>query len=650
MSTDEQAASPSEAELLDALQGSVAGADPLETTLQTDDQVIARVTDGIYRQPGSALRELISNAYDADATRVVIKTDRPRFDRIYVEDDGSGMSTEMLVRLLYHIGGSAKRTEEGQDLGIGSSTDPNESPGGRKLIGKIGIGLFSVAQLTHSFQVITKRRGDSHRTVASVAMRQYSETAQRDDRGRKVYEAGRAKIWRESASDVGAQGTTIVLDAIRVQTKETLQSRGLWEALRGRAEAIAQGSEKTYTRSPDYHIGTVDFADTDVFHSEGTQRLPWSSTDEPRVAFEKLVGSVWNAVESGTPNPRLESLFDYYLTMVWQLSVWAPVGYVGVHPFEVTAESGIRVFDLDRDAAEVALTGDDRVCDVLAVDPPAIDLPFSVTIDDLELQRPVRIEGLPTTNSAVTTPLLFIGSAKYEFPGVPRELSGGPLSFDAYILWAPKIAPTDHQGVIVRVHNATGVFPYDRTFLKFPVAEQPRMTHLTCEIFVREGFDDSLNIDRESFNFANPHVVVLTRWLHRSLRRVIGVEKRVAAAERSGRRSRGAAQTQNQATTVVQEVWHERRDDDGTEPTPVVLVDRISDDPSGGAGGYVLRREQVLEEFIGANARGRRELAESEIASIVQVLEAYDLLDRLSSAEVESLARALRGVIRVFHT
>jgi hypothetical protein len=54
--------------------------DVVETTLRTDERVIARVTDGIYRQPASALRELISNAYDADAKRVTISTDRPRFD------------------------------------------------------------------------------------------------------------------------------------------------------------------------------------------------------------------------------------------------------------------------------------------------------------------------------------------------------------------------------------------------------------------------------------------------------------------------------------------------------------------------------------------------------------------------------------------
>ena len=139
----------------------------VSTTLRTDERVIARVTDGIYRRPGSALRELISNAYDADATRVVIKTDAPRFERITVEDNGHGMSPEVLAHMLFHIGGSAKRSMVGQAMGITSAQSRLHSPGGRRLIGKIGIGLFSVSQLTHSFQVITKVKGDKFRTVAT---------------------------------------------------------------------------------------------------------------------------------------------------------------------------------------------------------------------------------------------------------------------------------------------------------------------------------------------------------------------------------------------------------------------------------------------------------------------------------------------------
>src|SRR5690242_7361397 len=95
----------------------------VRTPLKTDGRVLARVTDGIYRLPGAALRELISNAYDADATRVVISTDRPRFSRITIEDDGNGMTPEALAHMLHHIGGSAKRVSDGQDLQI-TGADP----------------------------------------------------------------------------------------------------------------------------------------------------------------------------------------------------------------------------------------------------------------------------------------------------------------------------------------------------------------------------------------------------------------------------------------------------------------------------------------------------------------------------------------------
>ena len=155
--------------LVASIRASQGAEDIVQTTLKTDERVIARVTDGIYRQPGSAIRELISNAYDADASRVVIKTDAPRFERISVEDDGHGMEPEALAHLLLHIGGSAKRNAAGPGLGITAANDPMCSPNGRRLIGKIGIGLFSVSQLTHTFQIITKVKGDAHRTVATVA-------------------------------------------------------------------------------------------------------------------------------------------------------------------------------------------------------------------------------------------------------------------------------------------------------------------------------------------------------------------------------------------------------------------------------------------------------------------------------------------------
>ena len=128
-----------------------------EAKLSTDEKVLARVTDGIYRQPSSAIRELISNAYDADAETVYIDTDAPRFNHMTIRDDGNGMSIEVLANLIYHIGGSAKRSANPKNtsLGITNEDDPTLSPKKkRKLIGKIGIGLFSVAQLTRTFTIV----------------------------------------------------------------------------------------------------------------------------------------------------------------------------------------------------------------------------------------------------------------------------------------------------------------------------------------------------------------------------------------------------------------------------------------------------------------------------------------------------------------
>ena len=100
---------------------------------------------GFYRDvlgPASALRELISNAYDADASKVTITTDAPRFAEISVRDDGIGISPDVLQYLIENIGGSAKRTKAGKSLDM-TSPDPDFSPEGRKFIGKMGIGLFA---------------------------------------------------------------------------------------------------------------------------------------------------------------------------------------------------------------------------------------------------------------------------------------------------------------------------------------------------------------------------------------------------------------------------------------------------------------------------------------------------------------------------
>ena len=445
MSSPHEPRRDTDAELAVGIEGS-SSESPVETVLQTDERVLARVTDGIYRQPGSAIRELVSNAYDADAKQVVIKTDRPRFRTLSVEDDGMGMKPTALAHLLHHIGGSAKRSREGAGLGIASSSDPTRSPSGRRLIGKIGIGLFSVSQLTHRFQIITKTAGDPFRTIAVVVLRQYSDESAPTPDEQGQHESGLVTIWREPATDVDSHGTTIILTDIRPQTRDTLQSRDLWEAID--ADGAPAPAEARGPRPPDFHIGRVRQDNADILQGDADTHdsLPWSRVDRPEVAFEKLVNAGWQHVDRGTPNPKLERIFDYYLQMVWQLSLAIPVPYVSGNPYDLPFQDKLYLFELPQVGraapAEFELAGDETIRMKRSIGSAAeVGSDFTVLVDDLRLARPLRFVDLPGTSHAVKKPILVVGRCREDFGGVPPELTGGPLEFEAYLMWAPKIAP-----------------------------------------------------------------------------------------------------------------------------------------------------------------------------------------------------------------
>jgi hypothetical protein len=623
----------------------------VETILRTDERVIARVTDGIYRQPGSALRELISNAYDADATRVVMKTDAPRFERVSVEDDGHGMPPEVLAHLLLHIGGSAKRNEIGASLGITAPNNTMHSPGGRRLIGKIGIGLFSVSQLTQTFQIITKVKGDDHRTIATVALRQYSDDdITPGDDGSKRFESGKVNIWREKATDIDAHGTSIVLTSIRPQARDTLRSREIWNAIdREESQLDTEGHQEI--DPPRFHIGRVDASGELLKETAGrTSSLPWEKGDAPMVAFEKLVQSVWDEVGSTNPNPQLSRIFDYYLRMVWQLSLAIPLPYVTGHLFDEDIAGWADAFMLSNqpkgaathlDAAGTTLRGKADL-----KDPVEQVGNFEVFLDELKLARPIKFRGLPATNNALKKPLVFIGKCREEFPKIDRALSAGPLEFEAYLFWTPKVAPVEHQGSLIRIHGSSGTL-FDPTFMRYQVSEQTRRQQITCEIFVREGLDSALNIDRESFNSAHPHSVYITKWLHSALRQLASTQKRLASEARAEVRDESKIAALSTIQNVATEVWREESDDIGAQPPSIEFSD-TGERPKEAAEVHVFSRSSIIAERPQTNtsrARTRSSILEEKLKAIAQVLASFELLDAIPKRKQEKLLKAIYQIL-----
>ena len=110
--------------------------------IKVHEKVLGHLSRGLYRSPASALRELVSNAWDADARLVRIGTNFPSFFQLSVEDNGRGFTKKQFQALMEGgIGNSQKRP--GGD----------KTPFGRPLIGRLGIGLLGIAQICGSFTI-----------------------------------------------------------------------------------------------------------------------------------------------------------------------------------------------------------------------------------------------------------------------------------------------------------------------------------------------------------------------------------------------------------------------------------------------------------------------------------------------------------------
>ena len=130
--------------------------------LVVSSKVLGHISEGLYRGPAGVIKELISNAYDANAKTVWISTGRPTFDVVSVKDDGDGMTLDKFERLMSGgIGDSDKRLREEPLIN------------GRKTIGRLGIGILGVSQISHEFSIVSHSRDTETAFEATVQMKDF---------------------------------------------------------------------------------------------------------------------------------------------------------------------------------------------------------------------------------------------------------------------------------------------------------------------------------------------------------------------------------------------------------------------------------------------------------------------------------------------
>lgn len=125
-------------------------------------KLLGHISEGLYRGPSGVLQELVSNSFDANSTEIWISTGWPEFDVVSINDNGDGMWLQKSEGL---VDGGIGGTEERID-GIGLIN-------GREVIGRLGIGLLGVSQISYEFSVESHTRARKRAFRAIIRMRDF---------------------------------------------------------------------------------------------------------------------------------------------------------------------------------------------------------------------------------------------------------------------------------------------------------------------------------------------------------------------------------------------------------------------------------------------------------------------------------------------
>ena len=409
-------------------------------------------------------------------------------------------------------------------------------------------------------------------------------------------------------------------------------------------------SEKT--EPPTMHIGRMQKGNGVLSIQPA---LPWGETDGPRERFEKLVQKLRALVTSDRESVGSKKGMRQLPLVVMTLAVSAPVSYLEGHPFDLVNDGEILFFEVENrlrgqaHPAEIPEGKSPRKTLKLKAPDGATAGRFEVFMDGVQLLRPILFRDLPRTKSAVKNSLLFIGRHREDFGQKARELTDAPLAFEACLFWAPKIIPKQNQGVILRVGNASGAL-FDPDFMGYETSELTRKSQVTAEIFVSEGLDSAINIDRESFNYAHPHYQFLTKWLHSAFRQFSNRHKELGKQLRTTKLRKEGAQARERIAENIQLALKERGIEDLPEVELLVKASRKSEAAKFRRDGViVLHRDAVIPpspqtRHTEAETQ-RRTLAEKKAIGITQLLHGMGLLDSLSYAEQEKLIKDILEIV-----
>ena len=439
------------------------------------DPAVLRELSGVYTPFVKAFKELISNAFDADASSVQVQF-ADDFSSVTVSDDGHGMSPFEFRNDFTRIGGGSRRWAG------------DRTRGGRLRIGSKGIGFLALARYCDLLRVEScgsrkfKVRYELPDTPDSLDLaaalgvpldpKLHAEVVdvqvhRGDVRGKKLVE-GRDYFLRRT----GRLVVESKLGPVTVGVTVTCAHLGFTATLD--FDRLLKLADTADLEKID------DFASIEVKKIEEIERFKGT-----RITAENLKPFVRRELRADrrkgfVRNVSSSSGFDQ---LVWFLSRCTPVGYLP--PTESTAS---------------------RLKESLA-------LPENSTLAQLEVKHGADA----VTVTRPVYPLLPDSPPLPDDMIFPVTIDEGGLKAAGFIAgYESIIFPAEFRGVSVRVR---GVAIGDPGFLRAETlltgANRAALSQITGEINVLEGLDavDTLNPGRESFYEESEHFKILRRHL-----------------------------------------------------------------------------------------------------------------------------------------
>lgn len=372
-------------------------------------KVIQLISSGIYRTPANAVKELISNSFDADATRVdiILRADykKQKVAELVMEDNGSGLTSGDFEFSMTHIGSSLKV--------LGEATTSR----GRPVIGRIGIGMLSVGQATNKFSFVSTTE-DGKGIRAEIDLSPYYDQL----------------LMVESLDELNIGN--VKLFELDNPSKKTMTKIALREL------------KNPFSRLLTWKLGrgkNFDFDENPSYE----EFVRWIDTQEIK---------------------RLDELSPFNKFM-FELGLLAPVRYLPEGPIRRVKS---KVLDKIKKRLE--------------------DYDFHVYVNGVEIFKPILFPHKSDSSALTEEESCKIYEKEFDVEVDDRKISAKCY----YYHQAVRILPYELRGVLLRVKNV-GIGSYENAFSKI-ASESPVVLHqLTGELYVDEGLDDALNVDRNSF-------------------------------------------------------------------------------------------------------------------------------------------------------